>query len=129
MSNKPVKKTNAKVNEPEVKKSFIERTKEWAVDIKDGIKKTWNEDPKSIMPFVYGGLAITYGVIKTMLGMAQNDNVRIKDDVTGLDYIASHRPTNDEILELSNRMTYQGQSKGEALNEMGLLKDEKRRKK
>ena len=51
----------------------------------------------------------------------------VEDDRTGEDLMVRHPLTNDEILELGNRMA-DGQSKGESLKDMGLLKKEKSRK-
>jgi hypothetical protein len=47
--------------------------------------------------------------------------------VTGEEFMLKHPLRNDEILELGSRMI-DGESKGEALNDMGLLRKERRRK-
>lgn len=51
----------------------------------------------------------------------------VEDDITGLNFKTKHPLTNGQIMELGERMNV-GQSKGEALNEMELLKKEKKRK-
>lgn len=52
----------------------------------------------------------------------------VKDDRTGEKLMVKHPLTNDEILDMGDRMEANDLSKGEALKDMGLLKKERSRK-
>lgn len=51
----------------------------------------------------------------------------VKDDVTGERFFVKHPLTNDEVLELGSRII-DGEWKGNALEEMDLLRNERKRK-
>lgn len=53
-------------------------------------------------------------------------NCEVPDEITGLNFRTSHPLTNIEIMELSDRLSA-GESKGEALSNMGVLKEQKKR--
>ena len=57
----------------------------------------------------------------------RNKKCLVEDKITGCDYLTKHPLTNSEILELSNRMS-DGETHGEALSNMGLLRKDKKRK-
>ena len=52
----------------------------------------------------------------------------VKDDRTGEKLMVKHPLTNDEIMDMGDRMEANDLSKGEALRDMGLLKKERSRK-
>lgn len=83
------------------------------------------ENPGSIIPFA----SILFGGLNLLINcrIKQNSNCWVKDIVTEEKFLAKHPLTNSEILELGERMS-NGELKGEALSNMGLLKEEKRRK-
>lgn len=111
------------------KKSFISRTKEVVTDLTAKLIVYLSENPAAIIPFlgVFGELI---GAAATVYaGNAKKGNIAClsKDEVTGECYRLTHALTNDEIMELSSRMV-DGDTKGEALEVMGLLKKERKRK-
>ena len=70
-------------------------------------------------------------IVKVGFKYYNADSVLIKevpDEITGLNYRTSHPLSNAEILELSDRMV-DGETTGEALNNMGVLKQDKKKKK
>ena len=72
---------------------------------------------------VVGGLIAGYNNLDTR----EAAHCVVEDDITGCEFRTKHALTNNEILELGDRMT-EGQMKGYALKEMGLLKKEKKRR-
>lgn len=87
------------------------------------------EHPEITLPFIVGLGSMAIGGAKAIAnaGEKQLERCMVEDDVTGLKYLTDHPLNNDEILELSEKMV-DGQTKGEALNDMGVLKKEKKRK-
>ncbi len=85
--------------------------------------------PEITLPLMSGlGMAFMGGVKAiTSAGDKQLEHCRVEDDVTGQYFLTDHPLTNDEILELGEKMI-DGESKGEALRDMGVLRKEKRRK-
>lgn len=121
------KTVNETMTEPEVpeKKSFGQKVKEVGKAIGEVLVK----NPMLLIPVVSGVFGIVGKVLNIAAGNGHNWNEHYlsEDDVTGEEYRLRHPMTNSEILELSERMI-DGQPKGEALEDMGLLKNEKRRK-
>ena len=99
-----------------------------------GLKKGFKEagqiikdNPMMIIPILGGTLRIVGKIISTASGAGNYDHCMVTDDITGEDFLTIHPLTNSEILNLGDRMS-EGQSKGEALSDMGLLRNEKKRK-
>lgn len=111
------------------KENILVRGKKWMQNKLDSVAKFASDNPQMIFPIVtaFGSLAFTGLRMITGAGTNQIDHCRVEDDVTGEEFITKHPLTNDEILELGNRMI-DGEWKGSALNDMGLLKNEKHRK-
>ena len=57
----------------------------------------------------------------------EEDRCTTYDSYAGMDITTTHELSNQEILEMTERMKA-GQKKVEALNDMGLLRDDKKRK-
>lgn len=110
---------------PEEKQSFSQKVKEVGKAISEVLVK----NPMLIIPVVSGIFGIVGKVLSIAAGGGHdwNEHYLSEDDVTGEEYRLRHPMTNAEILELSDRMV-DGQTKGEALDDMGLLRNEKRRK-
>lgn len=110
-------------------KEKMKQAKEKAVHIKNETVEFFEENPGLFIPMITG-VGLLLGAVT---GVASNhaedwiESHQVEDDVTGLNFRTKHPLTNAEILELGNRMN-DGQGKGAALEEMGLLKNEKRRK-
>lgn len=81
------------------------------------------DNPQMIAPIASAaGMLVLGGArIAAHNGEKRLDQCRIEDDVTGAEFITKHPLNNDEILELGSRMI-DGQWKGDALNEMDLLR-------
>ena len=121
----------------------FERLKEPEKDIRVRIKRKWEkakekakdfgqfvkENPQ-VVPMILSGFGMLVGGgVRLIAGSGKNnESCMIKDDVTGCEFKTKHPLTNDEILELGDRMI-DGEWKGQALQEMGVLKKERRRKK
>ena len=99
---------------------------------KEKLKKIggfFGEHPETIPASIMFGLSVITAIAGAARGSSQKqlERCKVEDDVTGLDFLTTHPMTNGEILELGERMI-DGQPKGDALADMGLLKKEKRRK-
>lgn len=83
------------------------------------------ENPGAIIPFA----SIIFGGANLLINCRRkrNDDCLVKDTITNENYLLKHPLSNSEILELSERMN-SGETKGEALSSMELLREEKRRK-
>ena len=103
-------------------------------------QKTWRglksfgqfigENPALLMPIMSGLGGIFFGGISMLAknGRRYDEMCEVEDDFTGETLKVTHPLTNSEILEMSSQMELHNQSKAEALRDMGLLKDEKRRR-
>ena len=119
------KKTNGEKKEE--KKNIFERGIDWiCVKIEKPIHAI-AENPGGVM--MIGSLIMTIGggILKLIAGAGDKETYLLRDEVTGAEYKLKHPMVNSEILELSDRMSL-GQTKGDALNEMGVLANEKKRK-
>lgn len=87
------------------------------------------EHPEVTIPLLSSvGMLIGGGVrIISNAGNRNLDHCRVQDDITDEEFLTEHPLTNDEILELGRRMNL-GEPKGVALQEMGLLRNERKRK-
>ena len=116
-------------------KAKVGNLKDFVKEKTDAVKgkiDKFNEDHPDVHVIVSAlsvPLAITVvtGIASNMIEAGANDALLVEDDITGLDFKTKHPMTNKEILELGDRMSV-GQSKGDALNEMGLLKKERKRR-
>ena len=103
--------------------------KETLAIIKEETLKYLGEHPEVVIPIITSGIGVFVG-LSTLAKSNEKDMIgacQVEDDITGLNFLTEHPMTNAEIIELGDRMM-DGQSKGQALNEMGLLRDERTRK-
>ena len=70
------------------------------------------------------------GILSGAVNMESSKNKQclVEDDVTGCKYLTKHPLTNNEILELESRMINGGETHGEALKNMGVLRKERKRR-
>ena len=117
------------VEEVKEKESFLNRVKQKAKDVGTAALGFISDNPMLIIPIISGVTAIFGGAAKAIsnVGNGQYDKCLVEDDVTGEEFLVKHPMTNDEILELGSRMI-DGEWKGSALDEMGLLRNERKRK-
>ena len=111
-------------------KNLKDSAKEKAVNAKEKVGKFFEEHEEVTSGLITFGCTVLPGIVAVIGGAIGGRNPEaclVEDDVTGLDFKTKHPMTNKEILELGDRMI-DGQSKGDALNEMGLLKKEKKRR-
>lgn len=123
-------KGEIKMEENQTKKeNFWTRSKRWLGEKIEKTAQFFTEYPVLVMPVMSGIGMIVGGIAKAAYTSAQerNDSYRVEDDVTGEEFIVRHPLSNDEILELGERMI-DGQPKGAALDDMGLLRNERRRR-
>lgn len=109
-------------------KEKYESAKETMKIIKEETGKFIGEHPEVIVPIVSSAFALYVGAT-SLAKSNERDRIRaceVEDDITGLKFLTDHPMTNSEIMELGDRMT-DGQTKGAALNEMGLLRNEENR--
>ena len=105
---------------------------------KNFLKRVWREakdfgtflmeNPMRLFQLGSGlvGCAMTIIGLVSRFGGGGHD-CEVPDEITGLNYRTSHPLTNQEIMELSDRLNA-GESKGEALSNMGVLKEPKKKK-
>lgn len=106
------------------KENVLVRGKKWLRRKANGTLEFLTKNPMVIMP----AASILLGLFKiAMSGGGNGDKYLVEDEVTGEKLKVTHRLTNDEILELEDRMV-DGQLKGRALNDMGVLKKERKRR-
>lgn len=120
-------KENVETKEEVVEKNFFKRM--WA-EAKD-FGAFISENPKYLFTIAAQAAGAVGLILKAADILGSNGGGRNKcdvpDEVTGLNYRTSHPLTNAEIMELSDRMV-DGETTGEALMNMGVLKEEKKRK-
>lgn len=100
--------------------------------VREGAEKLGDyleEHSSMVYTIVSVGGAVIAGTIAgiSQVGSTNRESCNVEDDVTGLNYRTKRPLTNQQILELSDRMI-DGESMGGALDEMGVLKKERRRK-
>ncbi len=115
--------------ENQEKENIFQKVKRKATETGDKVLGFLVENPQFTLPFLSGLGMFIAGGGKMLINAErrQAEKCRVKDDVTEEYFMTEHPLTNGEILELNERMI-DGQTKGYALNEMGLLRKEKRRK-
>ena len=106
--------------------SGVKKTKEVCGIVVDTVK----ENPmlplmiiQTITPIIVEGIHSS-----TVRQTKQDDRLMTHDAFTDTELTTTHELTNEEILEVTERMK-NGQKKAEALDEMGLLEKSKRNKK
>jgi hypothetical protein len=109
-------------------KEKAQKVKEKAIAVKDETVEFINEHTYLVIPILSGIGMVVSGIISTAGSQTERrrEDCSVEDDVTGLKFMTNRPLSNSDILELGDRMI-DGQTKGDALNEMGLLKKEKRR--
>ena len=85
------------------------------------------ENPGAIVPVLIGGFSAISGIVTLFSGNDKLEHCLSEDDRTGEMLATKHPLTNEQVLKLGDMMD-EGMSKGEALQAMGLLRDEKKRK-
>ena len=119
-------KTEAiKMKAKEVKGKIVDGTKK----VGKAVVKVAETNPGAVVTLAF---SVGGAIIGMITGAANAESrkyemCKVEDEVTGLDYLTSHPLTNSEILELSDRMV-DGQTTGEALENMGVLRNEKKRR-
>lgn len=122
--------------EKKEKKTLKEKVKETGTKVKEKAKKVGKtfcevctEQPALVFTAATTVGGILLGVLTGTAAMnaEREQKCSVQDDLTGCEYKATHPLTNSEILELSDRLQ-QGESKGQALRNMGVLRKEKKRK-
>lgn len=111
-------------------KEFGSKAKDKAMEVKNIVAEYVKNNSGMVMMV----LPMIVPVAMTALGNATGqgkeyrEHCLVEDNRTGEDLMTVHPLTNSEIMELGDRMQTFGQSKGEALRDMGLLKKERSRK-
>lgn len=121
MKNKTEKKT--------FKQKISEEVQIWKQTFKN-LKTELSKDPEKAGTFIAGAISLISGLIFVGSSLARNGNEenRIEDDFVGSYWNLDIDVTNQQLLELNQLMIDEGISKGEALNRLGWLKEEKKRK-
>lgn len=126
---KVTSEATAEPENPEVKKEdnkYLRNLKWCGSKLAAGIH--WGaKNPGLIVPMLIGGFTFISGLVNMVSGNDQLEHCLAEDDRTGEKLLTKQPLTNAQILELGDRMD-EGLSKGEALRDMGLLRDEKKRK-
>ena len=116
--------------ETEVKheEGFFEKVKAKVSEKKAQFKEFLGKHPELIVPLIVSGITIGRGVAGMVSEAGRCDeNCLVTDDVTGLKYLTTHPLTNGEIMELSE-LKRSGIATGDALDDMKVLKNERKRK-
>lgn len=118
----------------EVKEEYLEKSrwvkaKKWVKEKGNEVLTFFTKNPMMMMPILSGVGMLIGGVVKiaSSNGNDRYESCLVEDDVTGEELLTKHPLTNSEILELGDRMI-DGQTKGAALEDMGLLRNERRRR-
>ncbi len=118
---------NKTVETTKAEGSWFQRTKAKVTSGLNSFAEFVSKNPAMVLPMVSMVGSLAFKGLSMLAGANQNDRCLSEDDVTGEEFMLKHPLTNNEILELGSRMI-DGESKGEALNDMGLLRKERRRK-
>ncbi len=110
-------------------KPKIKETYEKAKNVTKVVIDTFKENPMlAVMAVSSIGTVVTGVASAITKNREENDEAcTTYDPYAGANLMTTHELTNSEILEMTDRMKT-GQTKGQALNDMGLLRDEKRRR-
>ena len=113
-------------------KEKVNQGKTWIKEkTEPGVKavgKFIDEHGYLVIPMISVAGSLVAGVVASANEKSKDyeEKCLVEDDITGQNFKTKHPMTNAEILELGERMI-DGQPKGDALDAMGLLKNEKRR--
>ena len=113
-----------------LKRKVSDEMKVWKLTFKN-LKKELSEDPEKAGSFVMavGSIAVGLGGLIFSLARKDDESCRIHDDFVGSYYVTDHPLNNRELLEVNRKLMDENiNSIGEALDELGYLKDEKKRK-
>ena len=114
----------------DAKQKVVEKVEAGKVKAKE-IKKYFDENPEKFGACIGALVTLALPIGGAIISFAGNDkeSCKIHDDTIGSYWLTDHPLTNQELLEV-NRKLFDGQcaSLGEALQEEGYLKKEKRRK-
>ena len=104
-----------------MKEKFKEK-REKAKERKESIFHFLAENPQITMSLfsALGTIGLGGVIAVSRANKRRIEACQVEDDVTGETFMVDHPLSNDEILELNERMQ-SGQSKAEALKDMGLL--------
>lgn len=118
-----------KTVEEEKNEKFLERVKAKVKSFGDDVLKVVSDNPMLIIPLVSAVFGLVGRTVNMVSGAGNGryEKCLCEDDVTGEDFLLKHPLNNDEILELGSRMI-DGETKGSALAEMDLLRQDRRRK-
>lgn len=91
--------------------------------------KVCDENPTLMFSVMMGAGGLLTGLLSgtASLNKERDEKCLVEDNITGCSYLAKHPLNNSEILELSERVV-SGQTRGEALESMDLLRKERKRK-
>jgi hypothetical protein len=118
---------NKTVETVKAEKNWFQKTKTKVASGLNSFAEFVSKNQAMILPMVSMLGSMAFKGLTMLAGANQNDRCLSEDDVTGEEFMLKHPLRNDEILELGSRMV-DGETKGEALNDMGLLRKERRRK-
>lgn len=106
-------------------KTFLEKVKGTGKIVLD----TFKESPMLAVMFFTTVAKTAYTIVNVVAQNREQEQERCTthDSYAEADLVTTHELTNGDILEMTERMKQNGQTKVEALNDMGLLKREKRR--
>lgn len=119
------------VVEEETKKSWLDKVKEKGNEALDKAEPYVHKVADNIgwiVPAAIGGFSVLSGLMSILSGNKQREACLVEDDYTGEEVYAKHPLTNDEILAMTQEMRANGSTKAEALNDLGLLRKERKRK-
>ena len=104
-------------------KTGAEKVKEQAKIIGEAAMGVIAENPILLIPIITSATAILGGGIKKIQdgGKERAEACRIPNNLTGVDWELKRPMTNEQNMEYENRLI-NGQTPGDALDEMGLLK-------
>ena len=121
-----VKEKTEELEVTEVKKNVFQRIGGFIKEEAMMAVGFFKENPQSFVSMITGAVGMGLTIVGLCGGFSRKDDgCEVPDEVTGLNYSTTHPLTNSEIIELSDRII-SGESKGEALQNMGVLKDDKR---
>lgn len=119
------------VVEEETKKTWLDKVKEKGNEALDKAEPYVHKVADNIgwiVPAAIGGFSVLSGLMSILSGNKQREACLVEDDYTGEEVYAKHPLTNDEILAMTQEMRTNGSTKAEALNNLGLLRKERKRK-
>ena len=116
---------NEKTKWEQFKNEFKEKIGEFGIKLLDAMVN----NPMLSLTLITSLVGTVGGTIRAVSNkrVMEYKNCIVKDDVTGERFLVKHPLTNDEVLELGTRII-DGEWKGNALESMDLLRNERKRK-